>query len=306
MRLDDLTVCIVSHDAGGAELLASYVAHNKLNCFYSISGPAISIFERKIDGLRSVSLYEAITKSDLVLCGTSWQSDLEWQAILLAKKMNKHSIAYLDHWANYKSRFIRCGEEHLPDEIWVGDHLALSMAGNEFPGVTINLVPNLYLLGAKDQIAKLDSGKLQIPLDKKIINILFVCEPLSEHGALEFNNEYHWGYTEHDALRYFFNNIHSIFKENNIRVTVRPHPSELRQKYDWVTLEFPDYAVIGGIKTLMEEISDSSVVVGCDSMALIVGLISGRRVISCIPPGGRPCSLPHQNIENIQMLLRDC
>jgi hypothetical protein len=32
-------------------------------------------------------------------------------------------------------------------------------------------------------------------------------------------------------------------------------------------------------------------------MALVTALLAGRRVLSCIPPGGRPCVLPFAEIE---------
>ena len=37
----------------------------------------------------------------------------------------------------------------------------------------------------------------------------------------------------------------------------------------------------------------------CDTMAMVVALAAGRRVISAIPPGGRPLSLPFSEIERV-------
>ncbi len=56
-----------------------------------------------------------------MLCGTSWQSDLEWRATELARRSGKRCVAYLDHWVNYRERFEREGELRLPDAIWVAD-----------------------------------------------------------------------------------------------------------------------------------------------------------------------------------------
>ena len=42
-------VAIVSHDAGGAELISSYVKRKIDNIYlYVLSGPAVKIFERKL------------------------------------------------------------------------------------------------------------------------------------------------------------------------------------------------------------------------------------------------------------------
>ena len=38
---------ISSHDAGGAELLSEYVAKNKNQYVFFVSGPAIDIFKKK-------------------------------------------------------------------------------------------------------------------------------------------------------------------------------------------------------------------------------------------------------------------
>ena len=38
---------IVAHDAGGAEVVSSYVRRQNMCCVYSIEGPARKVFERK-------------------------------------------------------------------------------------------------------------------------------------------------------------------------------------------------------------------------------------------------------------------
>jgi hypothetical protein len=38
-------------------------------------------------------------------------------------------------------------------------------------------------------------------------------------------------------------------------------------------------------------------------MAMVIGLIGGKRVISCIPPGGPACALPQAEIESMRNLL---
>jgi hypothetical protein len=88
------------------------------------------------------------------------------------------------------------------------------------------------------------------------------------------------------------------------RIFIRPHPSEPAAKYDWAATEFALPIERGGASTLLAEIASADVVVGCESMALVVGLVAGKRVISSVPPGGRPCALPQPEIESLQGLLR--
>jgi hypothetical protein len=296
-------IAIVSHDAGGAEVLASYVAQQSLSCYFVLDGPAVSVFERRLGRVVSLPLEEAITKCDWLLCSTSWQSDLEWKAIGIARRNGKRVVAFLDHWVNYRARFVRKGVEQLPDEIWVGDSMAETLAKNFFSGLPVILVPNPYFEDLKRDITTLKKSRQQALLPGNAINVLFVCEPLSEHGLRQFGNERHWGYTEYDALRYFFQNLKVLGEPVN-RVVVRPHPSEPVGKYDWVSGEFGPDVVVGGYKPLLEEIAESDVVVGCESMAMVVGLVAGRRVISCIPPEGKACALPHSEIESMRDFLK--
>lgn len=296
-------ICVVSHDAGGAEVLASYVAQQGLACVYVISGPAISVFERRLGQVvPSLPLEEGIAQADWILCGTSWQSDLEWRAIDAARGAGKRTVAFLDHWGHYRERFVRHGIEHLPDEIWVGDPQAEAIALQCFEGRPIRLIANPYFEDIRQEFAALGKATSS-EVKGRGLKVLFVCEPLSEHGLREFGDERHWGYTEYDALRFFFENIHALGQVVD-RVVVRPHPSEPAGKYDWVMDEFGAHVVVGGKKNLLQEVAECDVVVGCESMAMVVGLLAGRRTISCIPAGGKKCTLPQPEIESLQNLLK--
>ncbi|QWD37526.1 hypothetical protein G6671_01690 [Polynucleobacter paneuropaeus] len=297
-------ICIVSHDAGGAEVLASYIAQNKLECLYVLSGPAIKVFERRLGIVDSLSLEEGISECEKIMCGTSWQSDLEWRAISLGRIQGKYSIAYLDHWVNYKERFIRSHNEVIPDEIWVGDKYAEKIAKDIFSKVIIKLVPNPYFIDIQNKF--IEMNHLNIKKSNRLdgVDILFVCEPLSEHGFQEYGDALHWGYTEHDAIRYFIKNIKNVFGSGDHKVIVRPHPSESSEKYRWVQKEYPSIAFQDLSTSLVEQVAKSDVVVGCESMAMVVGVLGGKRVISCIPPSGNTCALPQSEIESLSEILR--
>lgn len=290
---------VISHDAGGAEILSSYVRQQDVNCIYVLEGPARRVFERKLGPIESGCLEEAIWQSTSILCGTSWQSDLEFNAIKLARVLGKRSVAFLDHWVNYRERFTRSSETCLPDEIWVGDAMAEVMAKKLFPGTTICLVQNPYICDIRQELAAVHLRRSPISAS---ISVLYVCEPVREHALLQFGDERHWGYVEEEALRYFLSNI-AVLGSPVEHIRVRPHPSEPIDKYNWVQHEYNLPIEIGGAHTLLEEIADCDVVVGCESMAMVIGLLAGKRVISCIPPEGKPCRLPHGEIEKLHNLL---
>ena len=108
-------IAAISHDAGGAEILSSWLRRCDEPYCLSVDGPAIDIFLRKIGDRQSIPLAEAIAQSEWVLCSTSWQSSLERRAISQAKAGGKKVVAFLDHWVNFKERFQDDGIAVLPD-----------------------------------------------------------------------------------------------------------------------------------------------------------------------------------------------
>lgn len=291
-------IAVVSHDAGGAEILSSWLRRCEEPYCLVLDGPAQAIFQRKLGDHRSISLTDAIKQSDWVLCGTSWQSSLERQAISQAKAAGKKVVAFLDHWVNFAERFQEQGVAVYPDEIWVGDIEAEKIAQALFAGVKIVLQPNPYFEDLQLEFRKIKTA----PSDSTQCSILYVCEPIREHALLQYGDERYWGYTEEDALRYFLQNVNALgCTVSNIKI--RPHPSESKTKYDWAMNNAALTIEMGGDKTLLEETAEADVVAGCESMAMVVGLLAKKRVISSIPPGGKTCSLPHPEIEHLQFLL---
>ena len=291
-------VAVVCHDAGGAEILSSWLLRSHDLCSVVAAGPAVGIFDRKCIGSERLCLTEAITRCDWVLCGTG-ASGFELQAIKLGKQQGKTTIAFLDHWVHYKERFQDDdGSFSFPDEIWVGDDYAHSIAEEEFPNIPIKSQINPYFDDLRSVFLNIESNK---PLTSKI-SILYVCDPVRNHAYKKYGDELHWGYTEESALTYFLENIESLRLDIAL-ITIRPHPSENLDKYQWAKALAPGIINFGGDKTLVQEMIDADVVVGCESMAMVVGLLAGKRVISCIPPGSHPLRLPQAEIEKLHELI---
>jgi len=292
-----MKVGICCHDAGAAEIISSYIKQKNIAPLYCLSGPAIKVFERKIGRIDNMLLTDIVKNSNWLLCGTSWKSDLEWNIIKEAKKQQKKVIVFLDHWVNYRERFIRNNEECLPDEIWVGDYYAERIAKDNFSNLKIKLIENPYLLDIKKQLSRL--GKIRVRGN----SVLYVCEPIREHAYFKHGDEHYWGYTEEEALRFFLTSIDEMFTAKK-SIIIRPHPSECLNKYDWVFDEFNHKDIkIDNKKTLLEQIFDSDIVVGCETMAMVVAILAEKEVISSIPPGGRACVLPYKEIKIIKDYL---
>ncbi|HYB97257.1 MAG TPA: hypothetical protein VEC39_19955 [Vicinamibacterales bacterium] len=290
-------VLLVAHDAGGAELVTSLARREGLSGEVCASGPAREICARKLPAWPASSLDAGVARCEWVLTGTSWSSDHEWRAIAAARAMAKPSVAFLDHWVCYRERFVRGEVVELPDELWVADEWALDKATREFPAARIALVGNPYLADQAEALERLPRRRR--PDDP---TVLFLGEPISDQAVQWHGNSQHYGYTEHEALEFFFEARASLGLGQH-RVLLRRHPSEAVDKYAWAFCRYRGVLEPAGTRTLLEEINDATVVAGCESMALVTAVIARRRVLCCIPPGGPPCSLPHSEIEMIRELV---
>ena len=289
---------VVAHDAGGAEIISSYIRRQRLSCVFCVSGAAMSVIARKLGDVRALPLEALVEQSDWILCGTSFLSDLEWRAIGLARQAGKRCVVALDHWVNYRQRFTRHGTWHWPDEVWVGDEIAAGIATETLPGIPLTLVPNAYFMDIQDEISVLGTPERCVVG----LSVLYVCEPLREDGVALYGDERYWGYTEEEALSYFLSNVGAL-GDNIERIVIRPHPQETLGKYDWAMHEFDLPLVCNEKKSLLEQIAACDVVAGCATMAMVVGLLAGKRVVSCIPPGGKTIPLPQTAILDMSLLI---
>ena len=94
-----------------------------------------------------------MASAEFVLTGTGWASNLEREAIRMARSHRVQVAAYLDHWVNYAERFTVDGVLELPDEIWVGDEEALDLAHRTFPTTEVRLEPNQYWSEIRAELA---------------------------------------------------------------------------------------------------------------------------------------------------------
>ncbi|TGM25932.1 hypothetical protein [Leptospira levettii] len=291
-------ITIVSHDAGGAEILSNYALQNKDDYQFVLEGPAVPIFSKLLGEIKIKSLEDTIRNTNLYLTGTSWQSEIEKLAILTAKKSQIKVVSFIDHWVNYKERFFYKDQLVLPDEIWVGDEDAYQLAKSIFPLDIVKLKSNPYFESLKSYFKNL---KPAIPSSEGS-NILFICENISDHAKKSFNDERYWGYTETDAIEYFFKNLEKLYIRSG-NYTFRPHPSDEIGKYNWILDKYPNFPIqISNQVPLFEQIAKSDLVVGCESMALIVASLANKKVVSCIPPEGKTLGLPQSKIIELRSL----
>ena len=282
-------IAIIANDAGSAEIISSWMPYNKHDYFISVYGPAKDIFSRKIKNIQIMKMEEAINLCDWVITGTGWSSNIEYNAIILSKKKNKKVVSVIDHWVNYRERFIRDNKISLPDEIWVTDGHAYDLALQAFKTIKIVIIENYYVT---------DILRKVIPYSKVENNkVLYILEPI----------RLDWGINkiaEFEALDYFINNLSRLELPFNTGVSLRLHPSENECKYDnWINKNNKVLDInIDNNSDMIQSINQSKWVVGCESFALYLALKSKRKVFYSLPPHAPKSRLPFDRINYIYNL----
>lgn len=233
-------------------------------------------------------LAEAMNDADLLISGTGWGSDLCHRARCLARQAGIRSIAVIDHWVNYSSRFACAGEIVLPDEIWITDQYAEAIAKRTFPGIPVARLPNLYFENEVRQIVEtsLTDG-----------NLLYVLEPARAEWGRSCPGEF-------QALDFFVAHLDALGLESGTALRFRPHPSEDPAKYDeWLSAHRGIGARLDTAPRLSDSIANAKVVVGMQTFAMVIALAAGRRVVCTLPPWAPPCALPHDNLLHLKNLV---
>lgn len=284
---------MVCHDAGAANILLSNEEANRFPAaYYMLSGPAHKKWSDKIapDKL-IVDIAHIIDQVDVIITGTGWSSNAEHNARILAKANNLHSIALIDHWVNYLPRFTREESLVLPDEIWVTDDDAYSLAQRTFPTLPVYVVKNHYLLNAKNRVL---TTKRQLQRQ-----VLYVLEPVHED----------WGQRHHiseefQALEYFKAFVQHAFIGDYQQIRLRLHPSETKEKYQqWVNANADLPIVFDHFDDIETSIANTDWVFGCESYGLIVAIACGKPVYSTIPHWAPKARLPDRALRHLRDVL---
>lgn len=291
---------VVSHDAGGSEIISSWVAkHSSKHVFaFLLEGPAIAVFGRKLGSLTNQtrsSILSDLSTYSFILTGTSWASDLEKTIISLAKSQRIPCATYLDHWMDYRKRFESGGKLVLPDEIWVGDVHAYRVATETFTECRIKLESNLYF---EEMVNKVRSFPTRSKCET--VRILYVTEPTSVVAEQKYGDPTYFGYTEFEALDNYLRYLKSQATQVDT-IRIRLHPSEPPGKYRSIVEQYAPFFSIEESRDndLAVDCAWSDWMVGCQSMAMVIGVLSGKTVFSCTPHNGSAFILPYKEIKKL-------
>ena len=286
----ETSIAVVAHDAGAANVvIAALLETGRKDWRAYMQGPAKKIWESTFpEVVLYDSIEQAIEGSELLISGTGWASDVEDEARRVAQRKSVKSIAVIDHWVNYAERFVRDGEQVLPDEIWVTDEYALELALDAFPGKFVLQVPNYYLEKQLRDIALLD--KPTYP------EMLYILEPIRSKWGRNILGEF-------QALEYFISKFPQLGVPKETVICLRPHPSDLEGKYhDWIKSHSDMNIKLDDSISIAQSLGRAKWVAGCESFALVLALMAGRTVYCTLPPWAPACRLPHSAITSLRDL----
>ena len=277
--LTNKKIIIVSHDIGGANIIKNYIEYYSINARYYLRGPALSIFKKK----KQYNLISNIKKSEVVITGTGWKTDLEYKAIKYAKKFNKICITFIDHWANYKKRFVRNKRLVLPNIIFVFDSISKlnikKIFKNKFKVIKVK---NFYFCNF---IKKAKKFKV---FSK---NILYLS---SNYDAVLKNNN-----IDLMLLKNFLQKIVKLKKYNNFNIDIKPHPTESPKKYYQFKKNNNKIKNIIKIKKLEDVILKYKIVAGTETTGLVLAKLCKLEAINNIYKVGLKKSLPSKYITTV-------
>ena len=99
-------ILVHSKDAGGAEILSSWLKQKKIkNIDFLLKGPAIKIFKSKSFKINNIKNKIQVTKYKKFFFSTNFPPGDEIKLLKDFKKKNIETVCFLDHWVNYKERF---------------------------------------------------------------------------------------------------------------------------------------------------------------------------------------------------------
>ena len=277
-QLKQKKILSVFHDAGSANLAASFIKNQKINTRFYCKGPAEKIFKKNFKNYKNEKNFKNLfNEIDTVLTGTSSTNSIEHRAREICIKKKIESISFIDHWVGYKRGFRKNKKLVLPNILLVNNLKAFQMAKKIFKNIKILKIKNYY------EIYILSKVKKKI---RKGYNFLYFLEPLNE-------------YSEFKALDKFLEYLKKYKNKKNI--IFKLHPAEKKSKYlKWLkknNFRKDQLKINEKMETLL---SWSDYVFGLQSYALVLALKSKKRVFTMLPLDNIGCRLPFKQIKSIK------
>jgi hypothetical protein len=320
IRLQDLasfpdhSIAVFANDAGAATHILNWLRPFTSKLKLCVSGPAARLFSSSLDynSVNRFSFSAAFHNCQLVITGTGWETDLEFDAILSANARKIPVVSVLDHWVNYPARFCRNNISTYPSTLWVADSEASVIASQQFPDIPIVTLDNEWIKHLTASVLSLrqqsSSGSNFLP--QPAYHLLYLLEPISKkwsHPTLLHSNEP----GEFQALDYWFQSFPKLSSNcliapshPDFRIRLRLHPSEPSDKYSKYLngQQYPFPVLLDDSPSLEHALAWSHIAFGVETQALAASIACSIPSFSTLPPWGHECRLPHGELVQIRHL----
>lgn len=278
------SIVFIFSDPGGAKPCLSLIEENNLSCATAVSDRLHSFYK---DFKTSVKIlnhdFEQLVEDlhpDLIFTGTSYTSDIEKQFIKIAHSKNIPCYSFVDHWTSISKRFEDLsGAKFLPDQVWVIDERAKSLAINQ--GIEENklvISGNPYhdwLRNWKPSINRNDFLKSVGLEDHNTGILVYAPDPLSNINGME-----EYGFDELSATSDFVDLFGKHQTELKYwKVLIKSHPNQDRDKLRKIISGHPSFILAPPSIDANITIFFSDIVIGFFSSFLIEASIMNKPVL---------------------------
>lgn len=277
----------VFSDPGGAKPLLSFIKINKLKDFKVISDrnyTFFSDFNINVLHLKNLNIEGIINeyKPDYIFTGTSYTSKIELRFLNIANRYNIDTYSYIDHYTNYRERFILNNKYIYPKKTILIDKLAENIAikNNLHKNSELIIMNNYYYEFLRTWKPKTTRKKLiknyKINSDNKVL--VFAPDPISN---TKDNKKYL--FDEYDI----WNDLADVLKKINSKklfIVVKPHPNQDKTTlFDVVKKENINNVIFFDQENSIDLLFYSNIVVGMFSSILKEASVFKKKIIRHFP-----------------------
>jgi hypothetical protein len=277
---DSFRFLVVSHDRGGAEVIADFVTELGAETRFVTAGPARNVFAAAFPERTEVNLEKGLDWADTVIVATGWQTDWELSAQAAAQSRGLRTAVVLDNWVNFSGRFKHHGYAIEPMELWVVDTLAAQKAEEVFPESITRVLPWSHYDVVVNRIILARAGRTEGVNGR--LRALFLGENVQDFETT-FDQKQDFGFSQFDALAY----VDRVFSDRKIQgldLRLRPHPSEKPEQYQNVITSLTCHTKLSQ-SDLITDLAWCDIAVGLSSIALYYASRAGVLTCTCFPVG---------------------
>ena len=255
---------IVCNDVGGSQHISALVNALAIKATATLTGPAINVFNKNGSSVLTLDISSNLIAKKNIIVGSGFYGGPESRILECESLKSNYKIVLLDHWINYKERF-KSDFKHLPDEFFVTNEEAETIALTIFPRTMVTRIPDFLLAEQMRQYFR---------QEPTIDSVLFLLEPDASVG--EGLNHRIGNLKQYFPILVNFSRAHGLK-----RIVLRKHPSQqLDEDFNFGALPDDFEVYYSTNESLVDDLLSASAVFGFHSSALYASSMLGVKTYS--------------------------